>query len=144
MDLPDVNVWLAFTDSQHSFHRSARHYWEGLREEDIAFCRVTMLGLLRLATNKTVMQGNPFTAEEIWGIYLDYRSMPIVHFLNEPLDLESHLMDQTSHGAFPHRLWTDGYLAAFAIASGCRIVTFDSDFSRFDGLDVMILDRTIS
>jgi predicted nucleic acid-binding protein len=30
--------------------------------------------------------------------------------------------------------WTDAYLAAFAVSSGARLVTFDSDFARFSGL----------
>jgi predicted nucleic acid-binding protein len=30
--------------------------------------------------------------------------------------------------------WTDAYLAAFAVSSGARLVTFDSDFGRFGGL----------
>jgi toxin-antitoxin system PIN domain toxin len=144
MDIPDVNVWLAFTDSRHAFHLSARKYWEELREDDIAFCRITMLGLMRLATHKKVMQGKPFTNQEIWDIYKAYRSMPIVHFLNEPQGIESHFCNCTNTPSFLHRLWTDGYIASFAMASGCRVVTFDGDFSRFEGLNVLILDQTIA
>jgi predicted nucleic acid-binding protein len=31
-------------------------------------------------------------------------------------------------------LWTDAYLAAFALSAGLRMVSFDSDFGRFAGL----------
>jgi predicted nucleic acid-binding protein len=34
----------------------------------------------------------------------------------------------------PSRLLTDAYLAAFAKSAALRLVTFDKDFDRFDGL----------
>ena len=40
---------------------------------------------------------------------------------------------------FSPRLWTDAYLAAFALAGGHRLVTFDQDFLRFPGLEVLRL-----
>jgi uncharacterized protein len=63
-DLPDVNVWLALLNTQHPHHSSAKHYWEHAAAQHIAFCRITMLGLLRLSTNKVVMGGAPYTTEQ--------------------------------------------------------------------------------
>ena len=37
-------------------------------------------------------------------------------------------------GELPARRWTDAYLAAVAIANGWRLVSFDRDFERFEGL----------
>ena len=34
----------------------------------------------------------------------------------------------------PARLCTDAYLAALAMANGWRLVSFDRDFARFEGL----------
>ncbi len=41
--------------------------------------------------------------------------------------------------ASPKR-WMDAYLAAFAIAAGMRLVTFDSDFGQFEsmGFDLIL------
>jgi predicted nucleic acid-binding protein len=39
----------------------------------------------------------------------------------------------------PHSLWTDAYLAAIALAAGCRMVSFDSDFQRFPDLNFLHL-----
>lgn len=39
----------------------------------------------------------------------------------------------------PPRLCTDAYLAALAIANGWRLVSFDRDFERFDGLERLAL-----
>ncbi len=139
MDLPDVNLWLAFTDPNHSHHTAARHYWDELRSDSIGFCRVTMLGLMRLATSKTVMQGRPFTQGDIWGIYQTYLAMPVVRLLPEQTNLDSTFSALTDAPDFPRRLWTDAYLAAFAITSGCRLVSFDADFSRFPQLNFLHL-----
>ena len=38
------------------------------------------------------------------------------------------------NGGLPPRLCTDAYLAALAIANGWRLVSFDRDFERFQGL----------
>jgi predicted nucleic acid-binding protein len=42
-------------------------------------------------------------------------------------------------GGLSPRLWTDAYLAAFALAGGHRLVTFDQGFLRFPGLEVLRL-----
>ncbi|RYD79998.1 MAG: VapC toxin family PIN domain ribonuclease [Verrucomicrobiaceae bacterium] len=101
MDLPDVNLWLALTDSGHSQHIGARHYWNELRADSIVFCRITMLGLLRLATSEKVMQGLPFTQEEIWNIYRIYLAMPIVRLLPESANLDFIFSDLTATLGFP-------------------------------------------
>lgn len=47
---------------------------------------------------------------------------------------------QVAHAmALPARLLTDAYLAAFAESAGLRMVTFDKDFERFEGLDCLRL-----
>jgi predicted nucleic acid-binding protein len=59
--------------------------------------------------------------------------------LNEPVGLDEQL------GHFSHvlsirpKLWTDAYLAAFAVAGNHRIVTFDGDFQEFPGLNLLLL-----
>ena len=39
----------------------------------------------------------------------------------------------------PPRLCTEAYLAALAIANGWRLVRFDRDFERFEGLERLAL-----
>lgn len=139
IDLPDVNVWLALTDERHVHHQAARLYWNEERADHIAFCRVTMLALLRLVTHPKVMSGAPFTHDEAWNIYQTYRNLPIIRFLPEANTLETTLESLTINPDLPHRLWTDAYLAAFAISNGNRLISFDADFKRFSNLDMLIL-----
>jgi uncharacterized protein len=139
VDLPDVNVWLALTDKRHVHHPAARAYWSEQRAPEMAFCRVTMLALLRLLAHPQVMSGLPFTHAEAWAIYRTYRNLPIVRFLAEGQDLESFFAAFSADPTLPHRHWTDAYLAAFAVSREVRLVTFDEDFLRFPNLDLVIL-----
>src|SRR5947209_269952 len=90
-DLPDLNVWLALADRQHPHHGRVRTYWEEESAPRIAFCRVTMLGLMRLGTQPRAMRGQPFTPVEIWQAYRSFRELPEVLFLAEPSDLEARM-----------------------------------------------------
>ena len=128
MDLPDLNVWFALLVPEHPFHAQARGYWRGAEEP--ALCRVTALGLVRLLTNPKAMDGKPLSLGEAWNVYRALREMSGVPLLEEPSGLEDVLGEWVASG-FPPRLWTDAYLAAFAVAGGYRLVTFDGDFHRF-------------
>ncbi|MDP1902558.1 MAG: hypothetical protein Q8K96_19230 [Rubrivivax sp.] len=109
-DLPDVNVWLALAVQEHPHHAAARQYWANEAAARLHFCRVTMLGLVRLLTQPRLM--GPATMRRYVGAGL------------------------------PARLITDAYLAAFAAACGLRLVTFDRDFGRFEGLHLLRLSPT--
>ena len=139
MDLPDVNVWLAFGLPDHEHHPRARHYWFEESAEEVAFCRVTSLAYLRLCTQPAVMGGEPLTVAESWQSYRAFRDLPEVIFAPEPEDCEVLLGAWATEGQPSPRLWTDAYLAAYARAGGFRLVTFDRDFRRFPGLDLLHL-----
>ena len=48
VELPDLKVWLALAWLDHSHHHQALHYWEQQAAEQVLFCTVTALGLVRL------------------------------------------------------------------------------------------------
>jgi len=139
-DLPDVNVWLALSDTRHAQHAAARQYWNRQRAAQVVFCRVTMLGLLRTSSNAKAMHGQPFSNAEAWAIYQTFQGMPDCELWPDPPRLETAFASLTLDASLPHRLWTDAYLAAFAIAGGLRLVSFDTDFQRFAGLELLQLD----
>ncbi len=134
MDLPDLNVWLALIDQNHVHHAVAERYWEGSADAQLGFTRVSMLGLLRLSTQPRVLS-RPLSNTEAWNIYRQLSAAPQVTFLPEPATLETTFATLTTTTALPNRLWTDAYLAAFALTSGARLVSFDADFTRFPGLN---------
>ena len=139
LDLLDLNVWLALADADHEYHTRAKKYWETEAGKELAFCRVTMLGLLRLLTNRKVMRNNPFSAQEAWQAYRVFLALPEVIFLDESKGTDSQMANWSDTPIFaPHR-WTDCYLAALAQVSGARLVTFDVDFRVFSGLSYLRL-----
>jgi uncharacterized protein len=138
-DLLDVNVWLALADENHAHHKRARRYWERESAPQLAFSRMSMLGLLRLSTNRHVMSGQPFTPAQAWTAYRNFRALPEVIFLNDPPDLETRMAAWSDTADFPVGRWTDCYLAALAFTTACRLVSFDRDYESFNGLDFLHL-----
>ena len=138
IDLPDINVWLALVDETHGHHPAAKDYWHAMSSPAIAFCRVTMLGFLRLSTRSRVLS-KPLSPREAWDTYRQFLALPLIHFLPEPPSVESRFAALTAGTLLPHHLWTGAYLAAFALAEGCRIIPFDTDFQRFPSLDFLQL-----
>lgn len=139
LDLPDLNVWLALADQDHAHHSRARRYWEDESAPRIAFCRITMLGLLRLLTNRKVMRGAPWSPGEAWQAWRAFAALPEITFLQESDAAEAAFEAWTSQPRFaPHR-WTDAWLAALACTTGARVVSFNSDFTTFRPLTFLHL-----
>lgn len=132
-DLPDLNVWLALAIAEHPHHRAARTYWREAAAERIVFCRVTMLGLVRLLAQPKLMGSATLALRDAFDVYQRFAALPEVELCAEPGGCEAHLMNLLD-AATPARLWTDAYLAAFASAGELRLVTFDKDFARFGGI----------
>ena len=82
--LPDVNVWIALAAERHTLHRAARHWFSNLKDEKVAFCRLTQLGFLRSVTNKHVMQEEIMRPDEAWQAYGVLRSDRRIGYLARP------------------------------------------------------------
>ena len=140
-DLPDLNVWLALADPDHEHHARAKRYWEKESASRLAFCRVTMLGLLRLLTNRKVMRNAPFTPDQAWLAYRSFLALPEVSFLPESSAAESQMAAWTDSPTFASGRWTDAWLAAVAASARCRLVSFDADFRNFSGISFLHLKK---
>jgi hypothetical protein len=136
-DLPDLNIWLALSSEDHPMHRLALDYWRREAPSSLAFCRVTAIGLPRLLCQKTHPASIPFTPAEAWEMYQSWRSKEGVFLQPDPEGVEERLASFVKLGLVIPRLWTDAYLAAFAMAAGHRLVSFDRDFERFPGLNLL-------
>jgi len=138
-DLPDLNVWLALACPEHSHHGEAVHYWEQQAAEQVLFCTVTALGLVRLVCQPKLMGSAVKSAAEASALLEAFWQQPGVS-LAMPERAGWDLFHQLLRGgALPARLCTDAYLAALAIANGWRLVSFDRDFDRFSGLERLAL-----
>jgi len=132
-DLPDVNVWLALAVQEHPHHHAALAYWQGAAQTRAWFCRITMLGLVRLLTQPRVMGPRALAAHQALALHARWMALPEVGLHPEPAGCDE-VLNELVTPALPARLLTDTYLAAFAIAAGLRLVSFDADFRRFESL----------
>ncbi len=141
-DLPDINIWLALIDKRHIHHALASRYWADPAVQSRGFCRITTNGFLRLSTQAKVIP-NPLSAHEAWITYRQFLALPNIRWLPEPQKLDDSYCALSCAPGFAQHLWTDAYLAAFAMASGCRLVSLDGDFKRFSGLNFLHLAPTL-
>lgn len=85
------------------------------------------------------MAGSPLTGAESWNSVQRWLALPQVTLLPEPAGLDEFMGNWTSQHNLRGGTWTDAYLAAFAAASGARLVSFDRDFLIFPGIEFLHL-----
>ena len=76
-----------------------------------------------------------------WRKRGEFLVLPEVTLLADPPGLDQQLDTFCNLGRSSPNLWTDAYLAAFAASGGLRLVSFDQGFSRFSGLELLILKK---
>ena len=146
MVLCDSNVWLALALSKHVHHKAARAWLEAVEKRvSVCFCRATQRTFLWLLTNASVLApyGNPpLTNRQAWKVYealLD--DDRIILRAEEPAGLESRWKQFALRDTASPKIWMDAYLAGFALAGGYRMVTTDTAFKQFTGLDLDLLGK---
>lgn len=138
-DLLDASVWLPLSAAGHAHHDAAVAYWTEESAGEVVFCRVTMLALLRHLTNPRIMGPDVQTGAQAWGVYDRWLAVPGVGMVPEADGVEDLLAEWSATRNLRSAIWTDAYLAAFALAGDHRLVAFDADFDPFPGLDLLRL-----
>lgn len=128
MTLPDINVWLAAAWGGHIHHELARAWID--RQEALAFCRITEMGLLRLLSNAAVLGADVRSRRQAWDVVEALEADPRVLLLAEPAGLPPIWRAFSKKDDGSHLLWTDDYLAAFAVAAGIELATIDRALVR--------------
>lgn len=131
---PDLNIWLALSDTGNSHNAIAWAWINNLPFDDrLVFSRYTQIGLLRLLTNKAVMGDQTLTLGQAWAVYDRWLEDPRVEFCPEPLQVD-HTFRVSTEPFFAQAAskWVgDCWLLAFAQASHSRLVTFDQALCEF-------------
>ena len=136
----DANVWLALVFSDHVHHPASLAWFETVGNHEALFCRVTQMTLLRHLTNQAIM-GKPVLSQKLaWKCYDSLCRDDRAAFSDEPENIEDRWRQITTSRHQHHRLWTDAYLAAFAISAQLPLSTFDRGFQQFDGLTLELVD----
>lgn len=144
MLLCDTNVWLALTLSEHVHHRAARAWLDTVDETAVIhFCRATQQSFLRSITSRAVLAayGNePLSNAEAWSVYAALLADDRITMTDrEPNGLEAHWKTFALRRSASPKVWMDAYLAAFALAAGFALVTTDTDFRQYKGIDLRLL-----
>ena len=132
-------MWLALASVGHVHHATALSWLEKSEGDEVIFCRVTQKGLLRLLTNAPVMGGNVLTSSQAWDLYDRLRTETKALFAPEPPGMEREWRDATRYAHTGPNFWTDAYLAAFAVAAGYTVATFDQGFKRHKAAKLHLL-----
>lgn len=138
--LCDVNVLLALCCEDHTQHKPALRWLDTINDSaSILVCRVTQLSLMRLLNTPSAMLGKPHTVAQVWRDYDMLMADQRFIFAHEPSRLDSILRANMSGHLVSPKLWQDAYLAAFALAVGLTLVSFDVGFRQFKKLDLNLL-----
>ncbi|MBK5294291.1 MAG: type II toxin-antitoxin system VapC family toxin [Acidobacteriia bacterium] len=135
MIIPDVNILIHAYNSHSNKHEAARLWWERTvaSPRPIGMPWVTMLGFVRIMTQRSILENPVFPAEAIRRVR-SWLACPRVEIL---LPGESHseiLFQLLEDLGTAGNLTTDAHLAALAIEYQCELASTDADFARFDGL----------
>lgn len=138
-DLLDASVWSPLSAPDHVHYTRARRYWDDEAADELAFCRITVLALLRHLTNARILGEAALSSGAAWRALKTWLALPQITLLAEPAGVDELLGQWAGQLDLRAGKWTDAYLAAFAVASGCRLVAFDGDFHHYRGVEFLHL-----
>ncbi len=139
----DANVFLAASIEAHAHHHPALRWVESIEPPStLGFCRITEMSCLRLLTQSITEGFRPLSNRDAAAVYLAWRQDDRVELFVEPPGLAELWPRLALRDDCSPKLWTDAYLASFAIAGRFRLVTFDRAFRQFEasGLDLLRLE----
>lgn len=127
---PDLNVWVALSIRSHEHHQRAWTWYQSLRPaEELAFCRMSQLGLMRLLTTQSVAKHETLTQLQAWTTFDGWIRDGGATYVQEPFGIETEFRFYANRGTPSPKEWGDSYLLAFAAAASLPLVTFDKALS---------------
>ena len=125
--LIDINVWMAITIKKHPQHISALGWYDSVDQAELLFCRFTMLGFLRLLTNRKVMGDSTYTLGQALAVFDQWNQDPRVSVAAEHQGAEMffRLAIVPFESQPATKAIADCYLVGFAESAGAQLVTFD-------------------
>ncbi len=134
MKIVDANVLLYAVNSAAEHHTPSRRWLDGALSggDTVGLAWVALLAFLRLAT-KHCLFPSPLRPDEAMAQVTDWCSAPgavVVNPTPRHGDVLSGLLAKVGAGG---NLVNDAHLAALAVEHRASIVSYDSDFGRFEG-----------
>jgi uncharacterized protein len=131
----DANVLLYAVNEDAEHHETARGWLDGALggEETVGFAWIVLLAFLRLSTRSGLFP-RPLTLEEACGVGEHWLSRPPAVVLNPTERHLAVLRGLLSQSGVGGNLVSDAHLASLAVEHGAEVVSYDTDFARFEGL----------
>jgi uncharacterized protein len=145
--LLDTNVWLAAVFPAHSSHGLAKQVLaQPMPGQALVWCRATQQSFLRLVSTPTVHKAYGSakkTNRDALDMLDALNALPQVAWREEAPGVYDLWRKLARLDSASPKVWTDAYLAAFALAGGMQLVTLDSDFKNYvsQGLDLRLLSK---
>ncbi|GAA4836610.1 TA system VapC family ribonuclease toxin [Garicola koreensis] len=135
MKLVDANVLIYSVDGSAKHHESAKRWLDHAlgSMETVLLPWVSLLAFVRIVTHPRIYD-EPLQTSAALDIVELWLSSPAAHVPDDSRDVLGHLRTHLGSTGSGGNLVNDAYLAALARAHSAEIITFDSDFGRFPGV----------
>jgi uncharacterized protein len=135
MKLVDANVLLYAVNSASEHHRASLRWLDNSLSgsDGVGFAWVPLLAFVRLVT-KDGLFPSPLSPEAAIGRVTDWVSAPSAALMNPTprhAEILTRMLADVGTGG---NLVNDAHLAALAVEHRSDIVSYDSDFGRFEGI----------
>ncbi|MGH3431843.1 MAG: type II toxin-antitoxin system VapC family toxin [Thermocrispum sp.] len=135
MKVVDANVLLYAVNSDTPQHAEARDWLDSALAgaEVVCFSWIVLLAFIRISTHPSIFS-RPLAPTEALDVVEAWLSQPgavVVEPTSRHLGV---LRGMISAIGTAGNLVNDAHLAAILVEHGAEVVSFDSDFTRFDGL----------
>jgi len=135
----DANVLLYSVNKRSAHHASARGWLDDALSgsEAVAFSWLALLSFLRVSTMVTLPRPMPVQAAvRVVEEWLSAEAAVVINPTSRHVGLVGGLL---LGAGMAGNLVNDAHLAALAIEHGGEVVSFDTDFARFPGLQWQLL-----
>ena len=135
MKVVDVNLLLYVVNQESTHHATVRSWWEAAinGQDPLGMCWIVLLAFLRISTNPRAF-ARPLSVEQAVATVEAWLTHPNIRTVTETDDHWRTLQRLLDDVGAAGNLTTDAHLAALAITHGAVLVSCDSDFARFRGL----------
>ncbi|MFF5992456.1 type II toxin-antitoxin system VapC family toxin [Prauserella flavalba] len=137
MKIVDANVLLYAVNSDVPQHRAAREWLdEALSgEETVGFSWIVLLAFLRISTHPGIFP-RPLSQETAFDTVEAWLGQPGAVLVEPTSRHAGMLRGLLGKAGTAGNLVNDAHLAAIAAQHGAEVVSFDADFTRFEGVRV--------
>ncbi|MGI8518622.1 MAG: type II toxin-antitoxin system VapC family toxin [Acidimicrobiia bacterium] len=135
MRLVDANVLLYAVNSDAQRHEQSRNWLDGALSggSTVAFSWIALLAFVRLAT-KAGLLPFPLSVDGAMDRVDAWLRAPSAVVIEPTVDHPRIVRELLREVGVGGNLVNDAHLAALAIEHRCSIVSYDNDFSRFEGV----------